>query len=269
MCALGRCRMVSAAAGGLSVTLFFACGALADTIVIDDFSAPGPGEAFFTFDLTGPSLVPKSPVLVETDGVDILGGQRDLLVEVDGPPSIISASGQVGADAGLLQVATFGQSGTTAFLQYDGVDGGDSEATGLDDNLGLAGFDLTDGGENNRLEMAFMGVDSGDSPSRTMGILITAVGAAGTSTATVAASDSLGLLVVVVPFSSFSDPSVLQSIDSLTFALNGDGAPTANVDFTLDHIKSMPIPIPEPSTLIMLSGLAVCLFCMARRRRNA
>ncbi len=240
--------------------------ASAGTIIIDDFQTPAPSEAFFSFDSATLPFMPKGMTLIEQESASILGGQRDLLLEVAGNPSIFSTSGIVGTDddAGLLRVATDGGPGTVVTLQYDGIDAGDNEVTGLSDHLGLGGFDLTDGQTNDRLQFDFLGIDSGSSLLHTIRLEISAVGESATATFVVDIDDSTGPTSLEVPFSDFSDDTVFQNLKSLTFTINGSGESAMGIDIHLDRIAA----VPEPATLAMLLSLVTCWAGWALRRRR-
>ena len=115
-----------------------------------------------------PPFTPKNRALLVTSGGDILGGEREMLMEVVGSPTIFSGSGEVGLPAGTLQFGTFGEAPVKITLQYDGSDAGDSESLGLVDAMGLADVDLTDGGSNWALAMDFVSLDAGDEPMMTL-----------------------------------------------------------------------------------------------------
>ncbi len=229
--------------------------ARAATITIDPFEAPDPGEAFFTFNSEDdPPFVPRQRALLETSDGGILGGERDVLMEVVGAPTVFSGSGEVGLPSGILQFGTYGEAPVKISLQYDGLDAGDSTADGLVDAEGLADVDLTDGGSNWALEMQFVSLDAGDDPMTDMTLKITAVGDGGSATYEGLIAESVDPFEIRIPFADFSDSSVMESVGSLTFSLNGSAAPTANVDFELDNLAA----VPEPSTLILLIALAGC-----------
>lgn len=256
---------------GLAIVVLACPAVFAETIVIDEFETPGEAVPFFTFDSPSPlSFVTKDKVLVKNADAMILGGERDILLVVDGEPDLISAAGLVGGPEGVLRIATAGHPGSFAFLQYDGIDAGDDEVTGLSDALALGGIDLTDGGSNVRFDLAFASLDAGDDPTRSMEVEITATGTNGETAVYVGSlSESASAFVAEILFADFTGGDVFDSIASLTFAFNDGGTPTPNVDFALQSITAT---VPEPATLASLFSLAILagvVQTVRRRRRNA
>ncbi|MBN2473996.1 MAG: PEP-CTERM sorting domain-containing protein [Pirellulales bacterium] len=244
----------------LAIGLFFVCAlvvnpaaTLANTIVIDSFDNPNPGTNFFV-----PGLAPwgsGNPFLNKDTVVGVLGGERDILVQVVGTPLPISAAGIIGYEPvygnGVLEVGTYGRAGTRVTAQYDGVDMDSSGA--LVDAKGLGPVDLTDGGVNDRLQLAFNSVDGGNALA--LGLAVTAVGAGGTpTTVNLLVPESGTPFVYDIPFAAFP-VNVFGSVESLTFEFNNSGTPTPNVDFELDSV----VAVPEPSTLVSLSALGALL----------
>ncbi|NQU22181.1 MAG: hypothetical protein HQ567_12930, partial [Candidatus Nealsonbacteria bacterium] len=60
------------------------------SLMIDPFDGPDPSDSYFI------SAVDADPLLIETTDASILGGERDLLVDVLGTSTPISASGTIG-----------------------------------------------------------------------------------------------------------------------------------------------------------------------------
>lgn len=175
------------------------------TITIDSFNYPDPGTTFYV-----PGEAPwgsGNPYDHKDAGVsEVIGGERDIHVEVVGSALPISAAGIIGYepiyDSGAFLLATSGRAGTLAVAQYDGTAGG-----------GLGGVDFTDGGTNKLFRLGFDTVDGGDGTS--LPLTITVVGHAGGSTsvqtqvpANAAASD------FDVPFVAFPDDVRLRALRS-------------------------------------------------------
>ncbi len=226
-----------------------ACGLPAKAaIVIDDFSAPNSSV------VTIINLLNPDPALIKTADGSILGGERDVLVDVLGSPSPISYAGLVGG--GSFAFASFGSAGTAATLQYDGLD---ADIVGPPAQLvnaeGLGGMDLTSYGSGFYFDFLFTDPGMGT----VVDILITVNSIAQSSTFSGGILGSSSPLTFQVPFSSFSNPSVFQNATSIEVILNPNG--TANVDFELDTFG-----IPEPATLSLL-GLGAVAALVRRRKR--
>ncbi len=221
-------------------------------IVIDSFNEPSSGEAFF---LEGPAPGSANPIAFEHSGLtEVIGSERDCLIEVVGNPTPISASGIIGYEpvyeVGALQINTH-EPGTRVILQYNG-----------EDDVGLEGRDLTEGGMNGRINLHFYTVDTGgpDAPPLSLKVSVND-------------EDPIEFFIpegnefdFFVPFSRFRD-GLFSSVDSLTFGINDLQTPIPNIDFKLDFIEVE--PVPEPSSLALLCGLATCLLvALARRRRQ-
>jgi len=257
----------------------------AASIMIDDFGLPNPGDPFFISalnpDSSGRVLIKHS--VFEKDEEHLLGAERDVFVEVCGPPMAISAGGIVAFDPdsqlGLLQIATFGEAGTTVTVQYDGPDTLDSVEGGLVNAYGLPELDLTCGGGNDGFLLHFAGTDGVEPDGLDIRVLATSPAPDGidkrVAVYTGYCPNSYLPYDVFIPFSEFvvageagEDPlsakEVLSSVDSVTFEFNGHATP--NVDFELDYISV----VPEPSALMLLgltAGLLVIMQCRRRKRR--
>ena len=213
-------------------------------LIIDDFSNPVPPRVF-TINLTDPD-----PTLLESSDAGILGGERDVLVDVVGTPQLTSITGLLGDGQFVFNSIL---PGTMAVLQYDGIDL-DGVGPALTNSEGLGGIDLTAYGSAFYLDL--LSIDGGI--SNTTGVEIRVHGPASASVFADVIPDSAGSYRFTAPFSSFSDASVLSDVTSIEMEINPAGVP--NVDFVLNEFA-----VPEPTTLLVLGlgGLG-----LLRKRRQ-
>lgn len=252
MCAgnLPRGRYVLAI--GLSAVISFLMYAPplhADSITIDSFNDPVVGTPFFVEGL--PLWGNSDPFAHEDKNVlEVIGGERDILVDVMGTASPISAAGIIAGPAGLLQLATFGVPGTKMIATYNGVN-----------DVGLGGVDVTDSGANSKFVLRFNSIDAGDAVKLDLKVTVGSTGHP-PSSKSYTVDESTGWLDRYIPFSDFA--ADLTSVTSLEFAFNDLAVP--NVDFELDLIEA----VPEPSTLALLFALGafVCVAGAWRRRKR-
>ncbi len=191
-------------------------------LVVDSFAEPDPAGNWAIS-----SFSPNPAEFTHTGSM--LGGERELTIEVLGAPGAISASGSIGA--GFLDFATGGgEPGSKAVLTYDGT-----VLTPLSE-------DLTDGGVNTafRLDMTMLQV--ADLEADSMGVVIDLAGPAGTATYTVMLSESIGAESHYIPFADFTTTGTFsfQDVTSATVTFNPTGVP--DVDFILDAIVVMQGP---------------------------
>ncbi len=230
---------------------------LAGPLVIDNFNPPSATVAF----VAGTAGFATEPVLQKDVGPpeDILGQERDLLVDVVGPPGLISATGTVGG--GTLRVAI--SDPTSITLQYDALDADLPSA--LVNSLGLAA-DLTGGGVNNRLRLDFLSLDAGPGANE-VGITIRATSNVAGVTAT---AQLEGLLPengspysYAARFGDFTaEPGFsFASVTSLELVLNSDLQ--RDVDFELDQITAT---VPEPAGWLLGMAGAILLLVQVERR---
>ena len=125
------------------------------TTNIDNFSDPDPATSFFI------SALNPNPFFTQTGppAPGVIGGQRDLLVAVQGTPNPISANGFFGTismNNGFFNLGSASNGpGTEVTMQYDGVDASISNAQGLS-------ADLTANGNNGiRIDFNFLQVGTG------------------------------------------------------------------------------------------------------------
>ena len=245
--------------------------AIAGIIVIDEFDKPdSPKDVFF---IRGPSGTDDEYLVQHADS-SIIGGERDVLVEVLGTAGPLSAAGMIGYesdyyDAGIFQLATYGEPGTKATLQYDGSDPSDI-GDGVLDDVGLlpsATADLTDSGANDRFVLRFVSSDGVDPQGLDMKIIAEGKDASNNSITLTYwgyVADNDQPFTHTVLFSDFTQSGVATfgNVNSLMFLFNLDG--TANIDFALDAIKA----VPEPSAWALLGCGIALAFCRYRRVRR-
>ncbi len=188
------------------------------TLNIDQFNDPNPAFVYFI------NAVNANPLTRNDTGSGILGGQRDLTVNVLGPSNPISANGfvgLVGASNGVFNLGTASSGpGTQVIMLYD------ANGVGLLTNL-------TAGGNNNlRLDFNFLQVGTGSTMD--MKIVLTSPG--GTATFTTNVTENGGAFSVIVPFASFSTVGAFtfSNVSSAQFSFNNSGV--QDVDFELNDI---------------------------------
>jgi hypothetical protein len=265
-----KASLGGAAAFSVAVlVLTFAPGANAAHIMVDSFDHP-VAEAFFVPGVppwgSGEPAAIQQPELPDPILDGIIGGQRDVLIDMVGDPLPISAAGMIGYEAvynlGCLWIATFGDAGTCVVVQYDGLDDDPGDAI-LDAEL-LGGLDLTGGGTNYAIKLRFLQIDAGDGTA--LKLKVSVQGSGGSDSVEYDIPESSAPSTFSVPFSHF-DAGLFTSVDSITFAFNDLPAPVSNVDFEVDSIAA----VPEPSTfaLLAIGALAVTVGWWRRRGRGA
>ncbi len=224
------------------------------TIVIDDFSSPSPAAMF---SLSGSGA---TSMLVKQTGDDIVGGERDVLLELLGGGS---ASLLVGDD--YLDMNSGGAAGAVLSLQYDGMGAGDNDtAAGLLNNGGLA-IDLSDGGENHLFQLDFLMLDAGPGADA-IDLVIEVSSANGTASFMGQIDESAGPSSYLIDFSQFQINGSFSwsEVTGIDFVLNAGGQ--AAVDFVLD---SLTVTVPEPTGMLLaLPGLVVAAGLGYRNRQR-
>ena len=267
-----RCASICAVAWLLTAVVPVA---LAGTIVIDNFESPDPGEVHF---VPPHSVDPTDALLVKHTDTDIIGNERDMLVEVLGPSGPISAAAIIGQEpeihkAGVLQVATCGSSPTRVTLQYDGVDLDDPINKKLHNAQSLS-VDLTDGGTNDRLVLRFISSDGVHPQGLKIGVQVTGAPDPHKPAELVTlkhwgyVADSNRKFEHSIKFTEFGaqGSAVFGNINSLMFLFNTDAAGVSmpNIDIVLDAIDV----VPEPSVLVLLGCMFVGFAVYGYRRRR-
>jgi hypothetical protein len=218
--------------------------------IIDDFSAPADAEVRVI------RFLHPDPSLVKTADAGILGGERDVLLDVVGVPRPISFVGEIGGGTFVFGGAS---PGTVATIQYDGLD---ADIVGppaaLVNANGLGGIDLTAYGD--RFALSFLSIDGGG--AQTTGIEMRVYSPGGAWSAGVGLIPDSGgpFTYTSTPFAAWVlDPTNVSAIE---FRLNAFGA--ADVDFELDKISI----VPEPSAMALCAAGLGCLLACAWRRRK-
>jgi hypothetical protein len=220
-----------------------------------------------------PLFTQANPFIMEHTQVigAILGGERDVSINVTTTPKGVSANGVIGdvdeEDPGTEGVFEFGSSATArvyAVLEYDGLDAGEVVAGALTNALGLGGINLTAGG-NNSFALVFRSVDP--APNEVgVGLRIEVTSAGGTSTWQGLIPESGTEAAFHVPFAAFSSQAPLSAATSLRFIFNNNGGtPSQAVDFNLKSIAA----VPEPGTIATACiGVVIAGGAAWRRRRK-
>lgn len=237
---------------GVLLLLVAARFANASPVVIDDFSSPAAAQAYVV------GLINPDPYVLKQAGG--IGGERDLLVDVDGAAGAIAAVGTVGGGSYLF--GTTGTKPTTATLEYDGIDLGDTVGSpGSLNNAQLLNVDLTGGGSNDRIRFDFDSVDSAGALN--LGVSLTITSSAGTATWSGNVPKSAGPSSTDVLFSQFVGSLNPALVTSITAVFNT--AKVNDADFQLNSITA----VPEPSTWVLLASGSLAALAVARRRRAA
>lgn len=235
------------------LTFAAAPGAMASTILIDDFSAQQKVESVA-------GLNPSSSTLLTPT---VIGGSRFLSV-VTSPQNAtntapvagttLEATGTQGLPSdNTLQFANSTNQTGVATIRYD------DNGLGLDDGIGDPGFDLTKGGILDKFFFEILTFDL-------LGTVFTA---------TVEDADGIvrtyteNLAPTLSPFLAFSDPDFagvdFTKVTSLAFGFDSSAVP--NFDGALGSISVVPLPA---SALLLIGGLGGLfgVSAVGRRRRR-
>ena len=214
------------------VVLFMVCAARGN-LIIDDFSKPEMQETCLI------SLLDLDPTVMETTDPGIIGGERDVFIDVIGTPSLVSFTGAIGDEEFIFNSGT---PGTAAILQYDGEDTDTAgPPSGLVNSEGLGGIDMASIGSFFYLD--FLSIEGG--LSQATDIEIEVHNNADVATYTGLIPDSAVAFKYEAKFADFSNPAVFSNVTSIEMRINPLGAP--QVDFVLEEIG-----VPEPATIALL-----------------
>ncbi len=198
-------------------------------VVIDDFNGPVPASSYVI------NAIDPDPTVRQHSVAGVMGGQRDMLVDVNGSPSPISANGIVGGAIGSYSFASAGAPGSRVTMQYDGVD---AESPGaLVNQLGLS-EDLTAGGLNTHLRMRFLRLDAGQPGTTNMQIVVTFTSAGGSATYTgFVNEDPIGnAFLHLIPLSSFTSSGSFDPAAATSVTVEFNDPSQEDVDFEVDFI---------------------------------
>ena len=174
-------------------------------LTVDNFNDPNPAQSYFI------SQFNPNPTLLKAAGPtsDIIGANRDLVIDVLGTPNPTSAQGFVGTTSGGLNALQAGSGptgpgspGNEVTLQYSGSNADSLTGGGTLTNAQAMNIDLTRGGALNgfRMDWNFLQVSAGAIPVQ---YNLTSVGG-GTATYSFTALDSGNAkFSSFAPFSSF------------------------------------------------------------------
>lgn len=210
-------------------------------------------------------------------GADILGGERDLFVELISSPDPTNVNASIGVSAGALRFSTDTQAAGHGQVQWDGPDGSNAI-----DFTGLGGVDLTEGGTVSAFRVDTIFADAG------FEFVVTAFTDANTWTEiSFSATGTPAPATTFIPFDAFTNaalcgavnpapgvnsitcaggntPVDLTNLGALVLDLDPDGE-SVSIDLTLDAVTT----VPEPAVLGLLGAglLAGGLVGFGRRRR--
>jgi hypothetical protein len=200
----------------------------ASTLNIDSFSDPNPAASWFI------NALNSNPFFRQDSGAGVIGGQRDLLINVLGPTNPISASGFVGTvslNNGVFNFATATNGpGSSATMQYDGTD---ADTSALNNAHGLSANLTANGNNGIRLDFNFLQVGVGT----TMNFTINATSpGGGTAVFNGVITQNPTGFSLFVPFTSFTTTGTFTfaNVSSLTFVFNPTGVQDA--DFEINQI---------------------------------
>ena len=194
--------------------------AVGNAATIDEFSSPDPETAYFI------DAIDANPFQLTTTtlGGDIIGGTRDLTVNVLGPTNPISANGFVG---------TIGM-GDGVFNLGTATSGPGTQVTMLYDAGGAGlGADLSAGGGNGfRFDFDYLQVGTGT----TMDLNVTLVGPSGSATLSTTVAANAGAFSFFAPFTSFTPSGTFSFADvsSVQFDFNSSGV--QDTDFEINQV---------------------------------
>ena len=202
---------------------------------IDNFNNPSPADIFFITQDTGG--VPYD--VLQENGSGMLGGYRNVLVNVLGTPDPSSAIGFVGTSGGVSEFNLSAESappnglGTSATLQYSGSNTTSFQSpNSLTNAAALPNIDLTNNGINTGISLNFDVLKAGSSTAITVPLQITATGPTGSATFGALLNQSTSAFTYAAPFSTFVTTGTFSfsDITSLTITLNSSAEPGLDYD---------------------------------------
>ena len=192
----------------------------ANSMTIDDFSSPDPEHDYF---ING---VDPNPFQLSTSSGsgDIIGGQRDLTVNVLGVANPISANGfvgTIGTGDGVFNLGSASSGPATQVTMLYNADGS-----------GLAADLTANGGNGFRFDFDFLQVGTGTSTD----MEITLVGPTGSATLSTNVTANTGAFSVFTPFTSFTPSGTFSfaNVSSIQFDFNSNGV--QDTDFELNQV---------------------------------
>ncbi len=217
---------------------------LSGVSLVDNFSDPNPASFYFISAFnTNPTLLVLPTTPPNPPSAGILGGYRDVLVQVLGTASANSAAGYVGTNGALgtfdLATATSAP-GTEVTLQYSGSNTDMLSGGNLTNAMAL-NADLTNGGTNQGLKLDF---DFLQLPTSSMDAEIFLTTTTGNEEFTGNIPANVGppaAFSYFAPFSSFvptSGTPDLTHVTSVKIVMNSAGTP--DVDLELNSIEAAP-----------------------------
>jgi uncharacterized repeat protein (TIGR01451 family) len=232
-----------------------------DPTNIDNFNDPNPVNAGSTYAITGPTASNPNPTLITQTGTGIVGGVRNLAVDVLGNPNPISAEGFVGTANG-QGVFNFGTAssgpGSEGILQYSAAAEtltGPGNTLPLSNQQGL-NVDLTAGGANAlRADFEYLQLAGGPLATIDVEVNLTSTGG-GTATISTTAQQNGSAFTVNTAFSNFTTNGTFsfQHVTSVQYVFNSAGA--SDVDFELNQIVTSPLPNVDRPTRFDFANFA-------------
>lgn len=247
---------------GLAMAGLLSAGISAQAAVIDDFSTD---QTFLEDDTLADGGVSSSVV-----GPGIIGGERDLFVELLASPDPANSNVSFGVSANRLSYNSDPEVDSTGEVQWDGVDGSPNLA------FGLGNIDLSAAGNAFKVDVIFSDAD-----------FFFDVGAwtDGTNEFSVIRLQAIATTTgasFTIPFTAFSNcaatnvtcgsgdttPVDFSMLNAINLVVNPLGAGTASqrlaIDFTIDSITT----VPEPATLALFGAGLLGIGAATRRQRK-
>lgn len=244
---LSGCRKAAIAAP----FVLWAGSAGAAPVQYDNFDTPETPQVYAI------GMIDPNPTILQSAAPDMLGGQRDVMIEVAGVPTPVSAMGSIG---GGLFVFGSSEPGATAYLQYDGIDL--ETGTSLTNVYGLTS-DLTSAGSQFGFTFRFQGLDSGPSADA-LEIKIDVTGPSGSATYSGTVPDGATPFWHFVSFGSFTGDPGFQFDDATSVEVTFNPLARTDVDFELEFFGTN---VPEPASVALAGAAAGAIVWFLLRRR--